>query len=139
MAVMDWLSQNRNLKEQWSSGDNVQCDELEQVHPRFAMDWVRGVWTSQDQRTEEHTKASESAMAVIDWLSQNWNLKEQWSGGDNVQCDELEQVHPRFAMDRLRGVWTSQDRNLKEGWSGSSSGDVQVGVGSCGHVVGGCG
>jgi hypothetical protein len=29
----------------------MQCDELEQVHPRFAMDWVRGVWTSQDRRT----------------------------------------------------------------------------------------
>jgi hypothetical protein len=39
--------------------------ELDQVHPRFAMDWVRGVWTSQDRRTEEHTKASKSGMVVM--------------------------------------------------------------------------
>jgi len=29
------------------------------------------VWTSQDQRTEEHPKASELAIADIDWQSQN--------------------------------------------------------------------
>jgi hypothetical protein len=39
---------------------------LNQVHPRFAMDRLRGVWTSQDQRPEERTKASESAMVVMD-------------------------------------------------------------------------
>jgi hypothetical protein len=51
------------------------------------MDWVRGLWMSQDQRSEEHTKASYSAMAVMDLLSQNRNLKEQWSGSSsgNVQ------------------------------------------------------
>jgi hypothetical protein len=41
-------------------------DELEQLHPRSAMDQVRGVWMSQDRRPEEHTKASESAMVVMD-------------------------------------------------------------------------
>ncbi len=51
----------------WSGGggSDVLSDELEQVHPRSTMDQVRGVRTSQDQRTEEHTKASESAMAVM--------------------------------------------------------------------------
>jgi hypothetical protein len=39
---------------------------LKQVHPRSTMDRLRGVWTSQDRRTEEPTKASESAMAVMD-------------------------------------------------------------------------
>jgi hypothetical protein len=41
------------------------------------MNWVRGLWMSQDQRSEDHTKASYSAMAVMDLLSQNRNLKEQ--------------------------------------------------------------
>ncbi len=39
---------------------------LEQVHSKSVMDRVRGVWMSQDQRPEEHTKASESAMAAMD-------------------------------------------------------------------------
>jgi hypothetical protein len=30
------------------------------------MDWVRGVWMSQDWRSEEHTKASELPMPVMD-------------------------------------------------------------------------
>jgi hypothetical protein len=34
--------------------------------PQVSMDQVRGVWTSQDRRPEEHTKASESAMVVMD-------------------------------------------------------------------------
>jgi hypothetical protein len=34
---------------------------LMQMHPRSALDRVRDVWT----RPEEHTKASESAMAVM--------------------------------------------------------------------------
>ncbi len=38
---------------------------LKQVHPRSAMDRLRGVWMSQDQQPEECTKASESAMAVM--------------------------------------------------------------------------
>ncbi len=51
----------------WSGGGgNLQSDELEQLHPRSAMDRVRGVWMSQDRRPEEHTKASESAMVVMD-------------------------------------------------------------------------
>jgi hypothetical protein len=29
----------------------------------------------QDQRSEEHTKVSELAMAVMDLLNQNWKLK----------------------------------------------------------------
>jgi hypothetical protein len=45
------------------------------------MDQVRGVWTSQDRKQDEHAKASKSAMAVMDLLSQNQNLKERWSGG----------------------------------------------------------
>jgi hypothetical protein len=62
---------------------------LEQVHPRSVMDQERGVWTSQDRKPEEHAKASESAMAAMDWLSQNRNLKERWSGGSGgcVQSD----------------------------------------------------
>ncbi len=67
----------------WSGGgSDVLSDELEQVHmhTRSAMDQVRGVRTSQDQRTEEHTNASESAMAVMNWLSQNRNLK-VWRSG----------------------------------------------------------
>ena len=39
---------------------------LEQVHPRSVMDQVRGVWTSQDRKPEEHANASESAMAAMD-------------------------------------------------------------------------
>jgi hypothetical protein len=39
---------------------------LKQVHPRYTMDRLRGVRTSQDRRPEELTKASESAMAVMD-------------------------------------------------------------------------
>jgi hypothetical protein len=39
---------------------------LEQVHPKSVMDGVRGVWMSQDQRPEEHTKTSKAAMAAID-------------------------------------------------------------------------
>ena len=35
-------------------------------NPRSAVDRVRGVWTGQDRKPEEHTKASESAMAVVD-------------------------------------------------------------------------
>jgi hypothetical protein len=46
---------------------------LQQVHPRSAMDRVRGAWSNQDRKPEEHTKDSESAMAVMDWLSQNRN------------------------------------------------------------------
>ncbi len=38
----------------------------EQAHPRSVMDQVRGVWTSQDRKPEEHAKASESAMAAMD-------------------------------------------------------------------------
>ncbi len=34
--------------------------------PQVCKDQVRGVWTSQDRRPEEHTKASESAMVVMD-------------------------------------------------------------------------
>ncbi len=34
--------------------------------PQVSMDQVRGVCTSQDRRPEEHTKASESAMVVMD-------------------------------------------------------------------------
>jgi hypothetical protein len=30
------------------------------------MDQVRGEWTSQDRKPEEHAKASESAMVVMD-------------------------------------------------------------------------
>jgi hypothetical protein len=40
------LTEPGNLKEWWSGvgGDDVQGDELEQVHPpRSAMDWVRGM------------------------------------------------------------------------------------------------
>ncbi len=37
-----------------------------QVHPRSAMDRLKDVWTCQDQSPEEHIKASESAMAVMD-------------------------------------------------------------------------
>jgi hypothetical protein len=48
-----------------------------------SMDQVRGVWTSQARRPEEHTKASELAMMVMDWLSQNRNLKEQRSVGSS--------------------------------------------------------
>jgi hypothetical protein len=55
----------------WSSGGgNLQSDELEQLHSRSAMDRVRGVWMSQDRRPEEHTRASVSAMVVMDRLSQ---------------------------------------------------------------------
>jgi hypothetical protein len=32
---------------------------LELVHPRSVLDQVRGVWTSQDRRPEEHTMTSE--------------------------------------------------------------------------------
>jgi hypothetical protein len=39
---------------------------LKKMHPRSAVDQVRGVWTSQDRKPEEHTMASESAMAVMD-------------------------------------------------------------------------
>jgi hypothetical protein len=39
---------------------------LEQVDPRSVMDQLRGVWMSDDRRPEEHDKASESAMAVMD-------------------------------------------------------------------------
>ncbi len=39
---------------------------LEQVHSRLVMDQVRGVWTGQDRKPEEHAKASESAMAAMD-------------------------------------------------------------------------
>ncbi len=39
---------------------------LKHVHPRSAMDRLRGVWISQDQRPEECTKASELAMVVMD-------------------------------------------------------------------------
>jgi hypothetical protein len=64
------------------------------------MDQVRGVWTSQDQRPEERTKASKSAMVVMDRLSQNRNRKELWSGsgGGDVQSDGLEQVSSRSAL-----------------------------------------
>jgi hypothetical protein len=34
--------------------------------PQVSMDQVRGVWTSQGRRPEEHAKASESAMVVMD-------------------------------------------------------------------------
>jgi hypothetical protein len=37
---------------------------LEQEHPRVS--YGRGEWTSQDQRPEEHTKASELAIAGMD-------------------------------------------------------------------------
>jgi hypothetical protein len=75
-----------------------------QVHPRSVTDRVRGACTrtSQDLRPKEHTKAIESAMAVMDCLSQNRNLIEQWSvaavamfrvmdvgggwGGDGCSC-----------------------------------------------------
>ncbi len=39
---------------------------LKQVHPRSAMDQLRGVWMNQDRKPEECTQASESAMAVMD-------------------------------------------------------------------------
>jgi hypothetical protein len=39
---------------------------LKKVNPRSTVDRVRGVWTSQDRRPEEHTMTSESAMAVMD-------------------------------------------------------------------------
>ncbi len=45
-------------------------DGLEQVYHSLAMDRLRGVWMSQDQKPEEHTMACESAMAVMDLLSQ---------------------------------------------------------------------
>jgi hypothetical protein len=37
---------------------SLMASGLGQVHPRSAMDQVRGLWTSQDQGPEEHTKAS---------------------------------------------------------------------------------
>jgi hypothetical protein len=37
---------------------------LEQERPRSVIDWVRGVRISQDWRSEEHTKASESDLVV---------------------------------------------------------------------------
>ncbi len=48
---------------------------LKQVHPRSAMDQLRGVWMSQDRKPEECTKANESAMAVMNLLKQNRDLK----------------------------------------------------------------
>ncbi len=41
-----------------------------------------------DRRPEEHTKASESVMVVMDRLSQNWNLKEWWSSGSGGEFRE---------------------------------------------------
>jgi hypothetical protein len=38
----------------------------EQVHPRSVMYRMGGAWTSQDRRPEEHAKASELAMTVMD-------------------------------------------------------------------------
>jgi hypothetical protein len=45
------------------------------------MDRVRSAWTSLDRKPEDHTKASESVMSVMDWLSQKRSLKDRWSGG----------------------------------------------------------
>ncbi len=47
-------------------GDVEGGDGLEQVYHSFAMDQLRGVWMSQDQKPEEHTMACESAIAVMD-------------------------------------------------------------------------
>jgi hypothetical protein len=42
-----------------------------------------------ETRGAPHTKARESVMAVMDWLSQNRNLEERWftGGGGDVQSD----------------------------------------------------
>jgi hypothetical protein len=54
-----WL-QRRWWEQQWWHG------RVGAGAPQVSMDQVRGVWTSQDRRSEEHTKASESAMVVMD-------------------------------------------------------------------------
>ncbi len=56
-AVVAWVSEWRL---QWWHGRVVGGA------PQVSMDQVRGEWTSQDRRPEQHTKASESEMAVMD-------------------------------------------------------------------------
>jgi hypothetical protein len=60
------LGQPRPSWQLWAQVGGVGPLLVLQVHPRFAMDRLRGLWTSQDRRPEEHTKASELAMAVMD-------------------------------------------------------------------------
>jgi hypothetical protein len=62
------LGQPELLRWLWVQGWRhraVACVRIEAGAPQSAMDQVRDVRTSQDQRTEEHTKACESALAVM--------------------------------------------------------------------------
>jgi hypothetical protein len=49
---------------------DIDSVRVEAGAPRVWYDRMRGVGTIQNQRPEEHNKANESALAVMDWLSQ---------------------------------------------------------------------
>ncbi len=72
MRCPAWLGQPGPPRWQWAQGWSRAVAGVAGA-PQVSYGRVEGAWSNQDRKPEEHTKASESAMAVMDWLSQNRN------------------------------------------------------------------